>query len=261
MLIFSVLNHSSFDQITNLSSDKMMQKHQKYFLLGMSGEPPKGSRNINLLFISSKILSLTALLHLSVSNDSVERLGLDNDTSMLESLLTSIISNLSASIDTMQSLNLSIKETRNLFSLSKSCIHVIKSTAMWLGLIFHRVTDVIGNDDNSSCPANLNTAIQQLIKSRCSLVITVLTKALAIIYDVVSSNKLGRSLNVDLALDKAFHCCLGALRKVIGSIHASRRLNTSADAQNLGSAFSEYQSFMVSHVILLVEHLVEFPLD
>ena len=231
-----------------------MQEHHKYFLHGMNGEPPKGSCNINLLFISSKILSLTALLHLSVSNDSVGRLGLDDDTSMLESLLTSIISNLSASIDTMQALNLSIKETRNLFSLSKSCIHVIKSTAMWLGLIFHRVTDVIGNDDNSSCPANLNTAIQQLIESRCSLVITVLTKALGIIYDVVSTNKLGKSLNVDLALDKAFHCCLGALRKVIGSIHASRRLNASVDVQNLGSAFSEYQSFMVSHFFFCQTH-------
>lgn len=254
-LIISVLN-SSFDQITNFSSDKMMQKHHKYFLHGMSGEPPKGSCNINLLFISSKVLSLTALLHLSVSNDSVERLGLDDDSSMLESLLTSIISNLSASIETMQALNLSIKETRNLFSLSKSYIHVIKSTAMWLGLIFHRVTDVIGNDDTSNCPANLHAAIQQLIESRCSLVITVLTKALSIIYDVLSTNKLGRSLNVDLALDKAFYCCLGALRKVIESIHASRRRNASANVQNLGSAFSEYQSFMVSYLNPVCQTLI-----
>ena len=227
-----------------------MQERHKYYLDGMQGDAPRGTCNINLLYTSSKILSLTTLLHLSVSNDSVQRLGLDDDTSMLEYLSTSIISNLFASIDIMESLNLSIKETRNLFNSSKSCIHVIKTIAMWLGLIFHRATVVVGNFDDSTRPTNnlsaLHAAIKQLVETRSSLAISVLTKALGVLFDVASTNKLGKSLNVDLALDKAFHCCLAAIRKVIGSIHACRGNASADDVQNVRAVFSEYQNFMVS---------------
>lgn len=222
----------------------------------MRGDAPKSTSNIHLLFISSKIISLTTLLHLSVSQNSVEKLGLDDDTSMLEYLTSSIISNLSASIDNMVSLNLNMKETRNLFNSSKSCIHVIKSTAMWIGLIFHRATFIIRNVDTSSNKMSvLYAAIKKMVESRCSLAIKVLTKALSILFDTASTNKLGKSLNVDLALDKAFHCCLGVIRKVIGFFHACEGCsegNSSADTRIMSSVFSDYQNFMVSHFCLVI---------
>lgn len=233
-----------------------MQEHHKYYLEGMRGDAPKSTSNIHLLFTSSKILSLTTLLHLSVSHDSVEKLGLDDDTSMLQYLTSSVISNLSASIDVMESLNLSIKETRNLFNLSKSCTHVINSTAMWLGLIFHRAAFIIRNVNMSSNKLSvLYAAIKKLAESSCSVAIKVLTKALSILFDTASTNKLGKSLNVDLALDKAFHCCLGAIRKVTGFFHACRGCsegNLPADTENMSSVFSEYQNFMVSHFCLVL---------
>lgn len=231
----------------------MQERHKNYLEGLLQGDAPGGTSNIHLLFISSKILSLTALLHLSVNNESVEKLGLDDDTSMLEYLTTLIISNLSASIDFMESLNLSIKESRNLFNLSKSCTHVIQSTAMWLALIFHRATVVISNVDYFTLAANkmsvLHAAVKKLVESRSSLVVHVLTKALSILSDTAKINKLGKSLNVDLALDKAFHCCLGAIRKVIGLIHAYTKFERSnSNIQNLSAVFSEYQDFMVSRL-------------
>ncbi len=228
-----------------------MQEHHKYYLEGKSGDAPRSTSNVNLLFVSSKVLSLTTLLHLSVSPDNVDRMGLDGDVSMLEYLASSIISNLAASIDNMEKLNLNIKETRNLFDSSKSCVHVIKSTAFWLGLIFDRATGIIKNASNTGNKLSvLHAAIKKLAVRMCSLAITVLTKALGILFDTASTNKLGKSLNVDLTLDKAFHCCLGVIRKVICFFHACRECserNFSVDTQcNMSSVFKEYQDFMVS---------------
>jgi len=233
-----------------------MQEHHKYYLEGKTGDAPRSTSNINLLFTSSKIISLTTLLHLSVSHDSAEKMGLDDDTSMLEYLTTSIISNLSASIDNMETLNLSIKETRNLFNSSKSCAHVIKSTTMWLGLIFDRATFIIRNASNASDKLNVWYAgIKKLAESKCALAITVLTKALGILFDTASTNKLGKSLNVDLTLDKAFHCCLAAIRKVVCFFHACRECSEGssfADTQNMSSVFREYQNLMVSRSVNVV---------
>ncbi len=231
-----------------------MQEHHKYYREGKTGNAPRSTSNINLLFISSKVLSLTTLLHLSVSQDNAERMGLDNDISMLECLISSIISNLSASIDNMETLNLRIKETRNLFDSSKSCVHVIKTTAFWLGLIFDRATMIIKNAPNTGNKLSvLHAAIKKLAMRMCSLAITVLTKALGILFDTASTNKLGKSLNVDLTLDKAFHCCLGAIRRVTFFLHARNECSEGSsfvDTQsNMSSVFKEYQDFMVSQPV------------
>ena len=235
-----------------------MQAHHKYYLEDKTGDAPESTSNINLLFVSSKVLSLTTLLHLSVNRGNVERVGLDDDISMLEYLASSIISNLSASIDNMQTHNLSMKQTSNLYNSSISCNHVIKSTAMWLGLIFDRAAIVIRDVSNENSKLRgLHAAIRKLAVSKCSSAITVLTKALSVLFDTASTNKLGRSLNVNLALDKAFHCCLGAIRKVIRFVHVCKECSegegstTSADAQcNMISVFREYQNFMVSLCLL-----------
>lgn len=191
----------------------------------------------------------------------MERMGLDDDISMLEYLTSSIISNLSASIDNMEKLNLNIKETRNLFDSSKSCVHVIKTTAFWVGLIFDRATVITRNASNTGDKLSvLYAAIKKLVVGMCSSAITVLTKALGILFDTASTNKLGKSLNVDLTLDKAFHCCLGAIRKVICFFHARRECsegNSFVDTHcNMSSAFKEYQDFMVSLPVPVQSFLV-----
>lgn len=235
-----------------------MQAHHQYYLEAKAGDAPKSTNNINLLFVSSKVLSLTTLLHLSVNRDNVERVGLDDDISMLEYLLSSIISNLSASIDNMNTLNLSVKQSSNLFNSSSACNYVIKSTAMWLGLIFDRATTAIRTVPNENGKLRgLHAAMNKLTVSTCSSAITVLIKALDVLFDTASTNKLGKSLNVHLALDKALHCCLGAIRKVIRFVHVCKECSegegstTSADAQcNMISVFREYQNFMVSLCLL-----------
>ena len=246
-MIAKLFSFMSSCQVTSLSSDKNMQEHHKYFFGGCDGDEPTSTVEINIALTSSKILSLTTLLHLSVNADNVERMGLDDDISMLQYLVLPNISNFSVNIDKMQSLNMNVKETRDLYNQSKSCVHVIKSTALWLGLIFDRATLVLTNGSiQSSKLGALYSAIKKLTESSCTLTIQVLIKALDALFSIASTNKHGKSLNVKFALDKAFNCCLGAIRKVIRLFHTATG-DLVADTQ-MSSAFYALQDFMVSYL-------------
>lgn len=120
-----------------------MRKHRNHFLEKTPGNEPPSTRNLSLLFTSAKIMSFTTLLILFVDdyrltplevserlNKHLSNIGLDDDVSMLEYSVTSIISTLFQSCDILHSLNnkqyrVTNKDVISYTDATKRCTQVI----------------------------------------------------------------------------------------------------------------------------------------
>ena len=239
---------------------------------------PASSSNIYLQFTSAKALTYTTLLHLHVHDSNSEpsqiieslrthlqTVKLDDDVTMIEGLVTSIISTLLASCDIMDNLNQQVyvaeqeEKCKVHVNSSKSCLDSMRSISMWLNLIFGRAKFVVGLISNQTDTklGHLTEAIKRLGNSSFFLlVMKSLTRALNVILETTSRNTFSKSKALSSGyLGETFRSCLGAIRNSVALVHACRfgaaQVKQDESKTEWESAASEYIEFVVSDFLLL----------
>lgn len=263
-------------QIWRYSSDEKMRKHHTHFLDNMPGDAPEFSGNIFLLGTASKVMTLTALLHLYVSDFSADpsqitkvlrshlaSVKADIDDNVMVYLLTPLIANLVAICGHFESLNKQSRVSENEeqckahLNSSKSCADIMRSITTWINLIFGRVKFIVELmakvAPSGKELAELLVAIKQLATSSFfHFVMKSLTRSLAVIAETATRNTFSKALMKEGCLDKSFRTCLGAIRQCIAFVSTcGTRLHPEVPGLHSNSEWQAaadiYLSFVVSN--------------
>ena len=185
----------------------------------------------------------------------LDALGLDNDTDMLQHLVTAIVGPLLGCCDVQDTLS---KDT---VDSTLTCVQVIRSISMWISSIYHRASFILIALNNDNRPSNSHTevifeAIMKLGNANFAIfLLQSLTRALKSIALNLPSR---HSYGFECSSKTSFKSCLVAMRTVIGLIHICQRRRLlgklpepSNDSKALYvSAYNDFRNFLVrlSHV-------------